>query len=316
MRATRAAAVDIGTNSVRLLIGDVSGRGIGASLTTLHRLMNITRLGEGVDDTGALKPEAVSRTAAVLLSYRELMRAEGAEAWQVAATSATRDATNAADFTELVSEIMEVEPRVLSGEEEARLSFRGATYDLGGLRPREGSILVMDIGGGSTEIIVGGDGGMFEARSIDVGCVRMSERFLASDPPRAGEMEEMEEYIRAAVVPHLEDLRRRPSRLAIGTAGTVTTLSGLALGLREYDGEAVHHSQLARSEVEGLYTRLASLPIAQRRDLMQLDPGRADIIVGGTAVLLVFMREFALEGLLVSEKDILDGLALAAAEAP
>jgi exopolyphosphatase / guanosine-5'-triphosphate,3'-diphosphate pyrophosphatase len=315
MGVSRAAAVDIGTNSVRLLIGEMGGGGSDdVSLRTLHRLMTITRLGEGVDRNGALKPEAMARTAATLRSYRELMRREKVEAWQVAATSAARDASNARDFVDLVAGIMETEPRVLSGEEEARLSFRGATYDLGELRPREGSILVVDIGGGSTEIIVGKDGAILEERSLDVGCVRMSERFLVGDPPRAGELEAMEGYIGSVLAPHLEELSRHSPSLVVGTAGTVTTLSGLKLGLREYDGEAVHHSRLTRADVEELYTKLASLPVAQRRDLMHLDPGRADIIVGGMAVLLVFMREAGLDGLLVSEKDILDGLVLAAAE--
>ena len=309
----RVAGVDIGTNSVRLLIAEATPGDRNPALLTLRRLMTITRLGQGVDERGVLSADAVERTAAALRGYRELMRREKVEAWEVVATSAARDAANAGEFLDLVWEIMEVEPRVLSGAEEARLSFTGATYDLGELRPRVGPILVVDIGGGSTEIILGGDEGILEEHSLDVGCVRMSERFLASDPPRARELREMEEYVRSALSPACGHISRRSPELMVGLAGTVTTLSGLVQGLQRYDGEAIHHSWLTREEVEALYARLSSLPLAERRDFMRLEPGRSDVIVGGTGVLLVLLRELGWERLLVSEKDILDGLAIAAA---
>ncbi len=309
----RTAGIDIGTNSVRLLIGDYSQTVHGPLLHTLRRIMTITRLGEGVDEHGFLNPDAVERTMATLRGYRDLMREDEVETWGVAATSAARDASNSSAFMRGVEEIMETAPRVLSGEEEASLSFLGATYDLGGLRPREGNLLVVDIGGGSTEVIVGSDGRIMDAFSIDVGCVRMSERFLASDPPLPRELREMEEYVGHKLAPEVGRISRLAPVLMVGLAGTITTLSGLKQGLERYDGDAIHHSWLTISDVEVLYERLYSLPLARRREAMRLEPGRADVIVGGTAVLLVFLRELGVRKFLVSEEDILDGLAITAA---
>jgi exopolyphosphatase/guanosine-5'-triphosphate,3'-diphosphate pyrophosphatase len=313
MKTVRTAGVDIGTNSVRLLIAEVTIADKGLTLRTLHRLMTITRLGQGVDERGYLSDDAAERTATTLRDYRDLMRGEGVEAWDVAATSAARDAANSGEFMRSVAEIMGAQPRVLSGEEEARLSFLGATYDLGPLLPHGEPILVIDIGGGSTEIIVGRDGEMLQDLSLDVGCVRMSERFLASDPPRAEELREMEGCVRSILAPHTSIMSRWSPWLMVGLAGTVTTLSGLKQGLERYDGEAIHHSWLTLQDVQGLYTCLCSLSLAERRDLMRLEPGRADVIVGGTGVLAVFLRELGWERFLVSEKDILDGLAINAA---
>lgn len=309
----RTAGIDIGTNSVRLLTGEFHHAAHGPSLQTLRRLMTITRLGEGVDEHGLLNPDAVERTMATLRSYRGLMRTDEVEAWEVAATSAARDASNASVFMQHVEEIMETPPRVLSGEEEASLSFLGATYDLRGFRPQKGNLLVVDIGGGSTEVIVGGDGRILEAFSIDVGCVRMSERFLASDPPLPRELREMEDHIRRELAPRSGRVSRWEPVLMLGLAGTITTLSGLKQGLERYDGDAIHHSWLNVSDVEALYKRLYSLPLVERREAMKLEPGRADVIVGGTAVLLVFLRELDIREFLVSEEDILDGLAITAA---
>ena len=310
----KAAGVDIGTNSVRLLVAEVERGRDGLHLETLHRLMTITRLGEGVDERRVLNGDAMRRTADVLREYREIMRQEETQAWEVAATSAAREAANADEFMGLVREIVGKEPRVLSGEEEARLSFRGATYDLGDLRPREGAILVVDIGGGSTEIIVGRDGEILEEQSVDVGCVRMCERFIISDPPLAAELEEMERCIQDAISPCIESIARWSPQLMVGLAGTITTLSGLKQGLDRYDGEAIHHSWLTLEDVEELYEHLCSLPLDARRSYMRLEPGRADVIVGGTAVLKVLLQELGWDRFLVSEKDILDGLAITAAE--
>jgi exopolyphosphatase/guanosine-5'-triphosphate,3'-diphosphate pyrophosphatase len=309
----RTAGVDIGTNSVRLLVGEFSETAHGYSLRTLRRLMTITRLGEGVDERGLLNPDAMERTIATLRGYRDLMREEEVDTWEVAATSAVRDASNSSFFMRSVEEIMETAPEVLSGQEEASLSFLGATYDLGGLRPKEGNLLVVDIGGGSTEVIVGWDEQIMEAFSIDVGCVRMSERFLVSNPPTPLELSEMEEYVSRALAPCASRISRWSPLLMVGLAGTITTLSGLKQGLERYDGDAIHHSWLTVSDVEELYRRLYSLPLARRREMMRLEPGRADVIVGGTAVLLVFLRELSVQRFLVSEKDILDGLAITAA---
>jgi exopolyphosphatase/guanosine-5'-triphosphate,3'-diphosphate pyrophosphatase len=310
----KAAGVDIGTNSVRLLVAEVDRGEDGPGLETLHRLMAITRLGEGVDKKGVLNSDAMQRTADVLRDYRELMRQEETQAWEVAATSAAREAANADEFMGLVQEIMGKEPRVLSGEEEARLSFRGATYDLGALRPLEGAILVVDIGGGSTELIVGQNDEILEVHSVDVGCVRMSERFIIFDPPLAAELEEMEGYIRSIISSYTASITHWSPRLMVGLAGTITTLSGLKQGLDRYDGEAIHHSWLTLEDVEQLYMRLYSQTLDERRSYMRLEPGRADIIVGGTAVLRVLLQELGWDRFLISEKDILDGLAIAAAE--
>jgi len=314
MTSIRTAGVDIGTNSARILIAEVEGSGGKLSPRTLHRLMNITRLGQGVDERGYLSGEAVERTAAVLRKYRELMREESVEACDVAATSAARDAANADDFLRLVEEIMGSRPRILSGSEEAQLSFMGATYDLGRLLSPGDAVLVIDIGGGSTEIVVGRDGGILEEFSLDVGCVRMSERFLTHDPPLQRELDDMEEYVRSLLAPQAGRISRWSPRLLVGLAGTVTTLSGLNQGLQQYDGDAIHHSWLTLQEVQGLYARLRSLPLAERKELMRLEPGRADVIVGGTGVLMVLLRELGWKRFLVSEKDILDGLAISAAE--
>lgn len=309
----KAAAVDIGTNSVRLLIAEVAEGGGAPTLRTLHRRMRITRLGEGVDESGLLRREALQRTGRVLEEYRELLREEGVTALLVAATSAVRDAANASAFQAMVKGVMGAGARVLTGREEAFLSYVGATYDLGELEPVGRALLVVDIGGGSTEIILGRGGEVIRDWSLDVGCVRMSERFLKTDPPTPREREEMEAFLRGRMAPLAREIGPYEPSLAVGLAGTVTTLSGLRQGLSEYDGDAIHHTRLTRGDVEELYATLSALPCAARRDLMRLEPGRADVIVGGCGVLAVFMRELALDSLLVSEKDILDGLALEAA---
>lgn len=315
MKPVRTAGVDIGTNSVRILIAEVDESGETLSLRTLHRLMNITRLGQGVDERGYLSGDAMERTAVVLREYRELMRKEGVEAWDIAATSAARDAANAEDFLRRVEEVMGSRPRMLSGNEEARLSFTGATYDLGTLLPPGDAVLVVDIGGGSTEMVVGRGGDILEEFSLDVGCVRMSERFLKHDPPLQRELDDMEEFVRSLISHQAGRISRWSPRLMVGLAGTVTTLSGLDQGLQRYDGDAIHHSWLTMQGVQELYVRLYSLSLAQRKSFMRLEPGRADVIVGGTGVLLVLLQELDWERFLVSEKDILDGLAISAAEA-
>lgn len=313
MRPVRAAAVDIGTNSVRLLIADVAFLEDKITLNTVKRLMTITRLGEGVDDSGMLKREAIERTLRVLKDYRSFMRQEQAQACEAVATSAVRDAANAPAFMEPLRNILEIQPQVITGQEEARLSFLGATYDLDGLWPDNRRVLVADIGGGSTEIITGTPTEVLSRMSVDVGCVRMSERFLRSDPPGERELNEMERHIRSALMEATEKARAFSSGLMVGLAGTVTTLSGLKLGLDRYQGEAIHHSWLSREDVDDIYRHLVSLNVEGRRDFMRLEPGRADIIVGGAAILRTLLQELAIERFLVSEKDILDGLAITAA---
>ncbi len=278
---------------------------------TLQRRMTITRLGEGVDRTGRLSEAAIARTRAALRDFRDIMQAHGgAERIRVAGTSAVRDAGNAAELEEAVREVLGVQTEIIPGKLEAWLSFIGATYDLEEPVRAEGPILVVDIGGGSTEIILGYRDAIQMDFSVDIGCVRMSEKFLASDPPSPVELRAMESYITDALDVPLQLVDGSGFGLMVGLAGTVTTLSGISMGLDEYEGPAIHHSRLARSEVERLFAEMAIMDCSSRADFMRLEPGRADVILGGTAILLTLMRELQVAELLVSERDILDGLVM------
>jgi exopolyphosphatase/guanosine-5'-triphosphate,3'-diphosphate pyrophosphatase len=299
----RLAAVDIGTNSVRLLVASVAGDG---SIETLERRMHITRLGQGVDATRRLAPEAIERTLAVLREYRDVIADIGAERVRATATSAARDATNRDDFFGSAREVLNVEPELLPGEEEAALSFRGATQHL----DEPGPYLVVDIGGGSTEFVVGTSepSGLV---SVDIGCVRITEQFLHSDPPVPEELSQAVSVVRD----HLADVGRALPGITdvatvIGLAGTITTIAAIELGLPVYDAELIHHFRLSREAVEDVFRTLATEPAAQRRHNPGLDPDRVDVIVGGTVVLASVMRAFEVKEMLVSEADILDGLIL------
>jgi exopolyphosphatase / guanosine-5'-triphosphate,3'-diphosphate pyrophosphatase len=315
----RLASFDIGTNSTRMLVADCDG----VHTETVCRRMAITRLGEGVDETHRLTPAAVERTEAAIAGFVEEMTPLGPVAVAAAATSALRDCENGQEFVDATEELIGARPLVLAGDDEARLSFLGAASDLSGeLGEGPCTVLVFDIGGGSTELIVGAAPSALEdgvpmltdlaLKSIDVGCVRMSERFLrGSDPPSPVSVGRMESFIVARLKPAVEMLLggEKPA-LAVGLAGTVTTLSGINLGLEEYDTDRIHHSRLTRARVEEIFVRLATVTLEERKRMMGLEPGRADIIVGGTAVLRVVMDLLGLEEILVSEKDILDGLVL------
>ena len=305
----KLASIDLGTNSTRLLIADCDGE----TTRTLDRRMAITRLGEGVDRTKRLSPEAVERTMAALRWFSEAMGRFRPAAVKAAATSVLRDCDNGEEFLDAAGGMIGCRPEILSGEEEARLSYLGAVSDLA-LGPVEdaGGVFAFDIGGGSTELMVGGrEGDGLLVTSVDVGCVRMSERFLAgTDPPSRVAIGRMESHVTGELRPVLE--RILPARIsrAVGLAGTVTTLSAMKQGLKEYDTEKIHHSRLTRLEVDDIYRRLASVPLEERKEVMGLEPGRADVIVGGAAVLLAVMELAGLEEIIVSEKDILDGLVL------
>lgn len=312
----RLASLDLGTNSTRLLVADCDG----LVTETVDRRMVITRLGEGVDETHRLSPVAVERTEAAISGFAEAVKPLAPVAVAAAATSALRDCVNGEKFLDLAEGMIGSRPRILSGEEEARMSFLGAVSDLAGLVPGEqGSVLVFDIGGGSTELIIGDYPGAVSGeeldlalRSVEVGCVRMTERFLrTSDPPSPLAVGRMESFVVARLKPVIEMLLRdREPALAVGLAGTVTTVSGVNLGLKEYDTDRIHHSRLTREEVERVFVSLAGVSIDERKRLMGLEPGRADIIVGGMAVLRVLMDIAGLDEILVSEKDILDGLVI------
>ncbi|MBV9951689.1 MAG: Ppx/GppA family phosphatase [Acidimicrobiia bacterium] len=308
MSDARAAAIDIGTNSTRLLVADLDPAGSGVPVA-VERLMRITRLGQGVDRGGALHPDAVDRTVAVLDEYREVMDRLGvtAGAVRMTATSAARDATNRDDFFARAEASIGVRPELLSGDDEARVSFLGATT---GLAPERGPFLVFDLGGGSTEFAYGTDE-VEAALSLDVGCVRLTERFIEHDPPQPEELLAAISYTDS----WLDDVDRTiptagDATTVIGLAGTVSTVAAVEIGLATYDRSKVHHFELTRAAAEDVFRTLATESRADRIHNPGLEEARADVIVGGCCALVAIMRHFALESILVSEADILDGLAM------
>jgi exopolyphosphatase/guanosine-5'-triphosphate,3'-diphosphate pyrophosphatase len=301
----RVAAVDIGTNSVRLLVAEVDGTSPrDAKVVPLDRRMRITRLGQGVDRARALAPEAIERTAAVLREYRGVLDDLGVTAVRATATSAARDSSNRDDFFAAAHEALGVTPELLSGDDEAALSFLGATADLDALAP----YLVVDIGGGSTEFVLGTDAptGLV---SLDMGCVRITEQYLGSDPPSPEELSNAVSAVRDLVadVPRVVPGATDAATL-VGLAGTVTTVAAVELGIPEYDPDRIHHFVLTRAAAEDVFRTLATESAAQRRHNPGLEAGRVDVIVGGTAVLVGIFRVLGFEQMLVSEADILDGL--------
>jgi exopolyphosphatase/guanosine-5'-triphosphate,3'-diphosphate pyrophosphatase len=298
--ASTVAAIDCGTNSTRLLVYRAG--------VAVERLMTITRLGQGVDGTGRLAPEAIQRTVDALTRYRAVTNRHGVERVRVTATSAARDAANRDEFFDAAEAVVGVRPELLTGDEEGRLSFAGATAQL---TPADGPFLVVDIGGGSTEFALGTDrpDGVV---SIDVGCVRVTEKFLHHDPPTAGELSDAVSVIRAYM---RDDVERalpdaRAARRLVGLAGTVTTMAAVEIGLLEYDTDRVHHFELTRAAAEDVFRTLATEPRADRIHNPGLEEARADVIVGGAAILVTIMRHYDFDSCLVSEADILDGLAM------
>ncbi|NBE52633.1 Ppx/GppA phosphatase family protein [Streptomyces boluensis] len=307
---TRVAAIDCGTNSIRLLVADADPE--TGQLVDLDRRMTIVRLGQDVDRTGRLAPEALERTFAACREYAGIIEAHGARQLRFVATSASRDAENRDEFVRGVVDILGVEPEVITGDQEAAFSFFGATKELTGRADLAKPYLVVDIGGGSTEFVVG-DESVRGARSIDVGCVRMTERHLrhegkVSDPPSAAEIE----AIRADITAGLDLVARTvpvdESRTLVGLAGSVTTLSAIALGLQEYDSAAIHHSRLSFSQVKEITERLLTSTHAERAAIPAMHPGRVDVIASGALVLLLIMERFGFDEVVVSEHDILDGI--------
>jgi exopolyphosphatase / guanosine-5'-triphosphate,3'-diphosphate pyrophosphatase len=327
----RVAAVDCGTNSLRLLVADVDpGR---ARVTDVARRMEIVRLGQGVDSTGRLAPEALARTTGVLRDYAAVIAASGAHAVRMVATSATRDAANADEFTRRVTEVLGVTPEVLTGREEALLSFTGATAELSA--HDGGPFLVADIGGGSTEFAVSprGDdppqippalGGAArppkplwppwpprqpETISVDIGCVRMTERHLHGDPPTRQQVTAATADIDTALDAVRDALPVRQARTLIGLAGSVTTVAGIALGLPAYDADRIHHARVSAADVHEVTRSLLAQTRAARAAIGVMHPGRVDVIGGGALVLDRIMERFGFTEVLVSEHDILDGIA-------
>jgi exopolyphosphatase/guanosine-5'-triphosphate,3'-diphosphate pyrophosphatase len=303
----RVAAVDCGTNSLRLLLADVDpGR---AELTDVIRRMEIVRLGQGVDETGWLAPEALARTMAVLRDYADVIARSGVQAVRMVATSASRDADNAAEFVRMVKEVLGVAPEVLTGDEEAVLSFTGATAELAA-GPDHGPFLVADIGGGSTEFVLGPVGGPpAHEISVNVGCVRMTERHLHGDPPADWEVAAAAADIDAALEEVAAAVPARRARTLIGLAGSVTTVAAIAMGLPAYDASRIHHARVAAADVHAVTSGLLSQTRAERAAIGVMHPGRADVIGGGALILDRLMRRFGFAEVLGSEHDILDGMA-------
>jgi exopolyphosphatase / guanosine-5'-triphosphate,3'-diphosphate pyrophosphatase len=312
----RVAAVDCGTNSLRLLVADVDlGR---AEITDVARRMEIVRLGQGVDQSGRLAPEALDRTIGVLRDYADVIAASAVRAVRMVATSATRDASNAAEFTRRVKEVLGISPEVLTGGQEAKLSFTGATAELAAARDA-GPFLVVDIGGGSTEFVLGpaanaavatGDADHAgQAISVDVGCVRMTERHLHGDPPDRRQVAAAAADIDAALDLVAEAVPVRQARTLIGLAGSVTTVAAIAMGLPAYDPARIHHARVSAADVHQVTGSLLAQTRAARAAIGVMHPGRVDVIGGGALVLDRVMRRFGFGEVLVSEHDILDGIA-------
>ena len=298
---SRVAAVDCGTNSLRLLVTDLTG---GAQHDR-HREMRVVRLGEGVDRTGSLAPQAIERTRVALTDYADTCRELGVECTRMVATSASRDADNREDFRVMVLEVLGVEPEVISGDEEAALSFAGATRSLD---RSDGPFLVMDIGGGSTELVLGSET-VTASVSVDVGCVRLTERHLHGDPPTADEVAAAVGDIDAGIDQITAAVPVGDARTTVGLAGSVTTVAALSLGLSSYDRDRIHLSRLTAEQIDKVTTDVLGMTRSERGDLPVMHPGRIDVIGAGALILRTLVERLDLPDVLVSEADILDGIA-------
>jgi exopolyphosphatase / guanosine-5'-triphosphate,3'-diphosphate pyrophosphatase len=312
----RVAAIDCGTNSLRLLIADVDPA--RHTLTDIERRMEITRLGQGVDATGRLAPEALDRTLRMLAEYAGQITAARTTTIRMVATSATRDASNAGDFTRGVREILGVMPEVISGSQEAWLSFTGATAELGadsaGPALLRSPYLVVDIGGGSTEFVLGDGSGAgsadgLAAISVDIGSVRLTERHLRSDPPSAAQVQAAQADIDLALEEVAGAMPVGSARTLVGLAGSVTTVTAIGLGLPVYDPQRTHHARLSAEVVHRVTTQLLSQNREERAAIGSLHPGRVDVIGAGALILDQLMQRFGFAEVVTSEHDILDGIA-------
>lgn len=308
---TRVAAVDCGTNSIRLLISEIRD----GALVDVTRQMKVVRLGEGVDATGAFSPDALERVRKALEEYVSIMLEAGVEKVRMVATSATRDVSNRDTFIRMTASLLGkvtsgAQAEVISGEEEAELSFKGAVADLD---PAEGPFCVIDLGGGSTEFVVGeADGTLLGAHSTQMGCVRLSERIMRGDPPTPTEVEIAQDYVakRIAEVETIVPIEK--THTFVGCAGTFTTIAALALGLEDYDATAIHNAVLRTASLHTITRQLITESVAQRLTHPVMHPGRADVIGGGSVVvegiLDMIHRKTEAQSIVISEKDILDGI--------
>lgn len=306
----RVAAIDCGTNSLRLLVADIdASSGVVDEVT---REMVIVRLGEGVDKTHRFSDAALARTLAACRDYAAQIRSLDVERVRFVATSASRDATNRDEFFDGVRAAFGVEAEVVSGDEEATLSFAGATQELGLDKDVVAPYLVVDIGGGSTEFVLGA-ATVDAARSVDVGCVRLAERHFRSDPATPEQITAARADVVRALDLVAEAVPLGDAATLVGLAGSVTTVAALALGLDAYDPQRIHHSRVAASSVHEITRQMLSMTCAERKALAVMHPGRADVIGAGALVLDTIMRRVGAAEVLVSEHDILDGIALSIA---
>ena len=303
----RVAAIDCGTNSIRLLVADPPDPAAGPAgpLVELTRRLELVRLGQGVDRTGRLAPEAIERTRVALAGYAGAIAELGADRVRMCATSASRDAENADEFVAMVVATLGVAPEVVSGDEEARLSFAGAVRGLTAQPP----YLVVDIGGGSTEFVVG-ESTVDTAISVDIGCVRMTERHLPGDPPGAGQIAAARDDIAAAVDRALAAVGGRDATTLVGLAGSVTTVAAIALGLDTYRPDRIHHTRVSYDDVAKVTTELLGRSARQRMAYPVMHAGRADVIGAGALILRTIMERAGMSSVVASEHDILDGIAL------
>jgi len=297
----RVAAIDCGTNSIRLLIADIDG----GNFREVVRDMEIVRLGQGVDQTGQFHPDAIARTLAAVDKFAAEIAKRGVEKLRFCATSATRDATNRHLFVDGVRERLGIEPEVISGDEEAALSFAGAIKDLS---PSDGPFLVVDIGGGSTEFVFG-TSTVEAARSVNIGCVRMTERHFASDPASNQQIEAARIDIQAAIAQAAEVVPITKATTLVAVAGTATTVAAAALDLPEYDRYAIHLSRVSAQQTHDAATMFATKNREQRLALGYMHPGRVDVIAAGSLVLSEIMKATGAAEFVASESDILDGMA-------
>ncbi len=323
---SRVAAIDCGTNSIRLLIADASAdasadalteapeQGATGPLTDVVREMRVVRLGQGVDATGELAPEALERTFAAARDYADLIKEHGATRIRFAATSATRDARNRQVFVDGIRELLGVQPEVISGDEEAALSFAGASSVLPAMG--EDPILVVDLGGGSTEFVLGDSSGVIAARSVDVGCVRLTERHLRSDPPTAAQINAAEADVDAALDLAAQTVPLDRATAVVGVAGSITTITAHALGLSEYQPHRIHGASLDLETITDACTSLLEMTRDERAALPYMHPGRVDVIGAGALVWRRILGRLAdvskgtIRAAVSSEHDILDGIAL------
>ncbi len=306
----KLASIDIGTNSTRLLITDYDR----AKFTTLERKMEITRLGKNLVPGGKILKQSASRTLKVLSGYKRLMEEHSAKRYKAVGTNAVRKASNRDWFISYIYRHSGIKIDVISGKEEARLSFRGAVRCMD-VKPSslntetQGSILVVDVGGGSSEFILGdGDCNLKLVESIDMGCVSLTEKFLGSSIPDAPSLNRLHQYISDRLKETIGRINQHRSLSVIGVAGTITTLAAIDLKLKTYDSEKIHRHILSPGRIESLYKNLCSLSLKERKKVTGLEPGRADIIIGGAAIFLTVLIMLGGKGIMASERDILDGI--------